>query len=167
MIFLYYIFKTDIFRSITYRFFHLPVTVFPLLNVSLWNKTILMLLHWGLTKRARVVLFTEHKEALMGFSASRQTAWLLTHQCFCSNSMDTQVDSGTTVLWSSFFQSILSYIVRVDKWGFIVIFMHFCGLKCFLSIYSTHFFFGTLQHSCFMCMNLPERPAHLVIAVIV
>lgn len=73
--------------------------------MSLWNKTILKCWYYtacrtngGLTNRACVVLFTEHKEALMSFSGS--TASSLTHQCLCSNSLDRR---WTSVLWSVFF----------------------------------------------------------------
>lgn len=150
-------------------FFHWIVTVFPLLSVSSWNKTILKCWYYtawgrrgGLTKRACVVLFTEHKAALMGFSGSRQTVWLLTYQSFCSNSTD----------WIVFSQTWYCYSLIVYNWGFIIIFMHCDGLKTLLSIYPPHFLSGALQHTCYMCLhtqkcshspNLPALPVWPVI----
>lgn len=68
--------KTD-YKIFSDPFFHFTVTAFPLLNVSPWNKktsNVDIIMHartnGGLT--ACVVLFTEHKAALVGLS--RQTA---------------------------------------------------------------------------------------------
>lgn len=114
-----------------------------------WNVNFTSHASGGLTKRARVVLSTEHKAALTGVSGSRQTAWLLTYQCLCSSRhrhsenlsyeaclfflMHLRQISGGIL---GFQKPAHCYLLTVYNWGVIAIFMHFDSV---LSIYSFPF----------------------------
>ena len=107
-------------KQTTWYISHLTQSLFST-AVSFWNKTILKCWYYavcrangGLTKTACVVLFTQNKAALMGFSSSRQVAWLLTH--LSSNSTDTQTANICHKGFFSFFKytSVIQLLLIIE-----------------------------------------------------
>ena len=131
--------------------------------MSVWNKTALTCWYYGgLTKRVCVVLFTEHKAALMCVSSSRQAAWL-THQRFCISRMNTPRQPVDICLRKRVFPT------HFELFSYSLWLRFYCHIHAFwwpqiTSQYLLHFLPCTSQHT---CSHLSELSALLVWPVVI